>query len=239
MGNVLVLDTSNVTSHLIRAILKGRGHGVSISSSFKDAIQKIETGLFDAMFFDVPQYSEEAEGFLNRLSEILPGFPIILVGTSLPNKDKFFANVERPLRMRSIINAAAQAISHINSLKDRRKFLRRGVDVTVEVSSNSETLACKAVNMSLGGVQVVSWSNEITHMIGFDNFFQRECDKVLSTTLFMPSEPLQLKTRVAYLEKNPIEIITSAGLSFPDLPDETRSAVAAYLAGTCDRMVTT
>ena len=52
MANVLITDLFEESAYLIRSLLRGVGHAVSIAITRADAEAKLSTGLFDVLVMD-------------------------------------------------------------------------------------------------------------------------------------------------------------------------------------------
>ena len=88
MDNILVVDRERSSGFLIKSILLGRGCGVSIAATLKDARLKLHTGLFDALVLDVAEPENELP-LVEEAVALLPGFPIVALFRDDPRSGPF------------------------------------------------------------------------------------------------------------------------------------------------------
>lgn len=78
---ILVVDESMPFIEDFKETLSQRGYKVNMAISFSDAFEKVRDDEYDIVFIDVKIIQRDIHGTFERISEIRPSFPIIIIGS--------------------------------------------------------------------------------------------------------------------------------------------------------------
>jgi hypothetical protein len=237
MLNVLIFDPERCCSSIVRCILRGRGFRTSVSHDLEEAGIKFETGLFDIVFVDASADAEACALFIESINNLAPGLPVVLlhrggIPASLGSVQTF-RQIAKPIRVGVISRAAEQAAEVIKQANtEHRRWPRKAVDLTIEVSEGAERVTCHAVNLSPGGILVESLPRNAEQDQRFHRFFTGEHTHPLTAVLTVsPDAPLRLAGTIAFTEKAQDDRVCHAGIAFVGLPKEQREKLERMLAG--------
>lgn len=237
MKNVLVVDPTDSCANLLRSILIGKDYGVSLVSRYKDAMRRIETGLFDVVFLTIEKDQKE-DRFVHEALKLIPPLPIIAVSdegvglASDPSKQSdFFSHIRRPINIRKVISVVDSAIKELlSNIEDRREYVRKTIDMLVRVSWKKKSLTCKATNLSLGGVQVEPQERASKQLKEFFKFFElKGIEKKPGRVYFEKEKELKLKYNIAYKDFSPSGKLRHVGLSFADVKEKVKEILMKKL----------
>jgi hypothetical protein len=235
MLNVLIFDPERCCSSIVRCILRGRGFRASVSHELEEAARKFETGLFDLVFVDASAEPEACALFIEGINTLTPDLPVLLLYRGeIPEPlcaVKTFRQIAKPIRVGVISRAAEQAAEAL-ALIEHRRWPRRTVDLTIEVSEGPERLTCHAVNLSPGGVLVESAPHDVESTQRFHRFFTGEHAQPLTAVLSVDrGSPLKLAGTIAFTERAQDDRICHAGIAFVAIPKEEREILDQILQG--------
>jgi CheY-like chemotaxis protein len=237
MTNILVVDTREECGSLVKGVLMGHTYGVSLSDSYDEAQQKLETGLFDLICLNEDNNSP---GFIKEAVHLIPDLPIITIGEDekpVSEATKIFKVLTRPVNLIRLTAAVREAVRFLNN--QMHKTAHQGVLLPVEVGVNKTVLKCLMTEVGLKGA--LMQSDPATDSTGkqFSEFFrpytgsrQRDNPPAELTTaiLVKNAEPLRLKPRVAFIERRVDEFINRVGLSFATLKSEEQTLLEKLIA---------
>ena len=221
--NVLILDNEACPAYLLRALLRGRGHGASISEDFEEARRKLETGLFDMLAVDLTEPTKEAQELIRFTNDLLPGLPVLVLSETPhrghPEDLQVFATLRKPLKITIVCEAIQRGVNALERMTGRRLFQRKELDVPVEVcgtkpgSKKKETrIGCRVRNISLGGMQI---EPERDAQEEFTSYFEEASDRELVAAItFSQGKTMTLSARMAYIEMTQRNHFRLVGLRF-------------------------
>ncbi|MCU0723761.1 MAG: hypothetical protein MUC63_09140, partial [Planctomycetes bacterium] len=155
--NVLVADHNNACAFFLKSLLVPQGFGVSLSFRCEETMAKLSTGLFDTALFDVHESDAETLTVLRDVNNLLPGMPLVVLlapGAPAIQGVDVFLGIEKPIRMESFASAMRSVRDAVTALDNRRRCLRREVNLPAEICAAGRTIFCRATNLSSGGMQV-------------------------------------------------------------------------------------
>ncbi|MCI0340614.1 MAG: PilZ domain-containing protein [Planctomycetales bacterium] len=225
--NVLVADLTQTSGYYLRSVLRSAGHRASLAFTREGAMAKVSTGLFDVVIADVDVARPEGSGLLREVAELCPGLPLVLATEwatpPAPLETEVFCVLEKPLRIARIADMLDRAADHLRGLSEKRRHLRRVVDLSIEIVLGAERLRARATNLSLGGVQVEApGAGEAWRRIG------RSGAPVQARLRLGDGAALDLPARLAYVEAFPGDS-EQVGLAFTGLATSQRNRLEAYL----------
>jgi len=163
MANVLICDMLEASAYLIRSLLRGRGHAVSIATSAAEAAAKLETGLFDTLVVDLYTVDEAAKAVVAHAQDLLPGLPV--VGLTAEGSEAvisglgLFARFGRPIRGADVNRTVDRAVAHALGLGVRRSSARIEVDLPVTVEVGDDKIEARLSDLSKRGFAIDAGSD--------------------------------------------------------------------------------
>ncbi len=158
MANVLICDLFEASAYLVRSLLRGRGHAVSIATSAAEAAAKLETGLFDTLVVDLYTADDAAKAVVSHAQDLLPGLPV--VGLTAEGNDSslgglgLFARFGRPIKGADVNRTVDRAVAHALGLGARRSSPRIDVDLPVTVELEDGKLEARLSDLSKRGFAI-------------------------------------------------------------------------------------
>lgn len=159
MATILIADLFDRSAFVLRAMLRGRRHQVSIATSTTAAFDRLETGLFDLLVVDWSGDGNEPAAVVEYGQQILSGLATIVLAGDRPEKippaiaETAAAVLTGPLDGAQLKQALAMAISRRDTamVQNRRLAERRLVSMSVSVSQGDLIVPCRTFNLSIGG----------------------------------------------------------------------------------------
>jgi len=154
--NVLVYDAPVSIAHIARSLLRSQGHRVSISSEPVDALEKLDTTLFDALVIGPSGAPRELAEYLETE---YPGLPVILAGVevAVPAAGQVAAVFPAPLSGRRLLSAFARLD------QQRRKQIRQ---LPVQLAAEGLSIACKLADLTSDTMALAGESDEFQKYFG-------------------------------------------------------------------------
>ena len=237
MTNILVIDTREECGSLVKGVLMSHTYGVSLSDSYDEAQQKLDTGLFDLICLNEDNNSP---GFIKEAIHLIPDLPIITIGENekpISEATKIFKVLTRPVNLIRLTAAVREAVRFLDN--QMHKTAHQGVLLPVEVGVNKTVLKCLMTEVGPKGA--LMQSDPATDESGkqFSEFFRKVAtasregkppSDLTTAILVKDSEPLRLKPRVAFIERRVDEVVRRVGLSFATLKSEEQTLLEKLIA---------
>lgn len=204
MDNILVVDRERSSGFLIKSILLGRGCGVSIAATLKDARLKLHTGLFDALVLDVSEPENELP-LVEEAVSLLPGFPIVALFRDDPQSGPF-VSLRKPIRVHTMSDALRHALG-----RSPAAWNRHNIDVPAVVSVGAEFVECRTTALSKHGV-LLTGGPDFDRMRRFHEFFHHRLDGVIEGRIAFPGGEESFHAHAAYAEQTPDQKYRQVGL---------------------------
>jgi DNA-binding response OmpR family regulator len=195
MDNVLVVDRERTSGYLVKSILLGRGCGVSLAPTLKDARLKIHTGLFDALVLDLGEPDVELP-LVDEVLQLMPGFPIVALFRDQTPSGPFVA-LPKPLRVSALSDALRQALGRSPST-----WNRHNIDVPAVVTAGAPFVECRATAISRHGV-LLTPGHDFERLRAFHEFFHARLETDFQARLAFPGGEEEVHGRVGYAEASP------------------------------------
>ncbi|MGE0434857.1 MAG: PilZ domain-containing protein [Planctomycetota bacterium] len=159
MTNVLIADLFEESAWLLRAILRGRRDKVSVATRAEDALDLLETGMYDLLLVDLTTPVPDSLAIVQYARKILPGMPIVAVTNpsgAIPPLPGVVALIRRPIDGPRVKQALAMAAAHLDrAWINRRSKPRSRVDVPIMLRFGDWQVPGRTFDMSEGGAAVV------------------------------------------------------------------------------------
>ncbi|MFA5793631.1 MAG: hypothetical protein WC980_00975 [Candidatus Brocadiia bacterium] len=232
MPNVLIVDINQYSGSLLKGIISNY-YGVSISENPNNAISKIETALFDAVVVDTLKINSDISKLIFTIKKIAPHIPIIGVTEDMSPQEEFTQIINHPLC----------AIKFLKSIRDgifktsNEKLLHRELSYNTEIyagRNTSDAIKCRLINLSSTGMLVENFLPTIGGDIKkerekFNSFFSKfeenKKDKFTASLLLKQNDQLNIRTHIAFIDREPSESIKDIGFRFDDLKQEELQAL--------------
>lgn len=195
MENVLVVDRERSSCFLVKSILLGRGCGVSIAPTLKDARAKLRTGLFDAMVLDVGEPEQEIP-LVHEALDLLPGFPIVSIFHEEPQSGPW-VSLRRPIRVPALSDALRHALG-----RSPASWNRHNIDVPALVSCGAPFVNCRAAAISRHGILLTA-GRDFERLRQFHEFFHDRMERDFEGRLEFPGGEEAFHAKIAYVEQAP------------------------------------
>ncbi|MHC5020656.1 MAG: PilZ domain-containing protein [Planctomycetota bacterium] len=227
--NVLVADLTHTSAFFLRSVLRAGGHRVSLAFSEHETVDKVATGLFDVVVADAHPFADCTLDMLASLQHLVPGLPAVITTDAIDALERpiphAFSVVGKPLRLNLLEDSLAAAARHLEALRDKRRHVRRDVDLDVELRVGHRLVRARAINLSLGGVQVdTAGGGAAWHIVALAG------DR-LRAKLHLPGgdgAALELPAKLAYVDGTD-GAPEHVGLAFPRVPGKARSRLEQFL----------
>jgi hypothetical protein len=170
--NVLIYDAPKTVCHLIKSLLLTQKHRAAISTEPKDAILKIETGIFDILVFGPAGGPAE---MVDHIEREFPGLPVVLAGlpVHVPCLGQVAAVIPAPISAQRLINAFVR----IDRLRQER--LRR---LTCHLAiPDGVSVACRLAELTPDSLVIAGESDEFLRVFG--SAMPRRIEALISDTV--------------------------------------------------------
>jgi len=228
MTNILVVDPLLECGVLVKGVLMGKQYGVSLSSDYDEAMQKLNTGLFDIICIDTDDTAHVR--FLNQVKNLIPDVPAIaLTEKQLPagKETKIFSSIPKPLSIIRLTNTVKDAVKHLKGI--RQKDQHCVLNLPAEITDRKTTLRCLMTDLGLQGALVRSDLTSDPEAKQFSSFFLKGLGEIATSILVKDSDPIKLNSQIAFTENRPDGNLKQAGLKFPSLSAEQRKLVEGLI----------
>ncbi|MCB9895604.1 MAG: PilZ domain-containing protein [Planctomycetes bacterium] len=232
MANVLITDLFEESAYLVRSLLRGVGHAVSIAVSRADAEAKLSTGLFDVLVMDYGTIVDDNLAVGMFANEMLPGLPVVAL--TRPDYERRLKDVQlsgkfhRPIRGRSVKEAVQNALNNMFRQSQRRTAPRVHVDLPVELEIGGVSLKTKTIDLSSRGVAIDATDCKLApeQLQAIEN----EVGKSTAHAAFTVEEGkvIQLTARLAFVERHRSLSGRTIGLAFEALDEESEVALSGF-----------
>ncbi|MCC6574080.1 MAG: PilZ domain-containing protein [Planctomycetes bacterium] len=230
MSNVLITDLYEESAYLMRSMLRGFGHAVSIAITQQDAEAKLATGLFDMLFMDYCTVVDENLAVGHFAADMLPGMPIVaLTRPELESKLKNLPLVDRfhrPIRGQRVKEATARAQQALFKLATRRAVPRVHTMLPVELDCGGIHFNSLTIDLSSRGVAIDATEVKLTpdQLEMLENQVGRT--SAMAKLTLAEGRVIELPARVAFVERHRTLSGRTVGLSFEKLDDITELAIS-------------
>jgi len=234
MANVLITDLFEESAYLVRSLLRGIGHAVSIAITREDAEAKLSTGLFDVLVMDYGTIIEENLAVARFCNDVLPGLPVVAL--TRPEGDKRLKDIQlagrfhRPIRGRGVKEAVQQALAGLFRQTQRRAAPRVHVDLPIELNVGGVSLRSKTIDLSNRGVAIDA--TDVKLDAGQLEALENEVGKFGAQANLTLNEGrvIKLTARLAFVERHRSLSGRTIGLAFDKLDEESEIALAGLYA---------
>ncbi|MBI3267889.1 MAG: PilZ domain-containing protein [Planctomycetes bacterium] len=234
MLNVLVLDPAQCSSFLIRSILLGAGHAVSVSPDGRDASRKMATGLFDVALVDFAGEPAACAEFVHGTNVLLPELPVIALyrEDEPPKLDglQIYLTVNKPVRVTRVTEALRRAATYLNA---PRAFIpgRCAVQFPVEVLWGLDALPCRVSSISDRGMLLEAADRDFAHLRSFDHFFDTLSGESIDAKVRLgDDEQIPVGGKVAFLERTPDSRVRRVGVVFTEVQSTDVNLLRSYIS---------
>lgn len=234
MANVLITDLFEESAYLVRSLLRGSGHAVSIAITRADAEAKLATGLFDMLVMDYGSIVEDNIAVGKFANEMLPGLPVVALVS--PDKESRLKGVQlsgkfaRPIRGRLVKEVVHNALATMLRSTTRRAVPRVHVDLPIEINLAGVNFKTRTIDLSARGVAIdatdVKFKPEELEAI--ENVVGNGTARA-SLTLG-EGKVIQLAAKLAFVERHRSLSGRTIGLSFDGLDEESETAISSLYA---------
>ena len=230
MANVLITDLFEESAYLVRSLLRGVGHAVSIAISRADAEAKLSTGLFDVLVMDYGTIVDENLAVGKFANEMLPGLPVIAL--TRPDYERRLSEIElagkfhRPIRGRNVKEALQTALTNLFRQTQRRTAQRVHVDLPVELEIGGVSLRSKTIDLSSRGVAIDATDCKLApeQLEAIENEVGKTNAKASLTVA--EGKIITLTARLAFVERHRSLSGRTIGLAFDALDEESEVALS-------------
>ena len=230
MANVLITDLFEESAYLVRSLLRGFGHAVSIAISRQDAEAKLSTGLFDIMLVDYGTIVDDNLAVGKFANEMLPGMPVVAL--TRPDYERRLKELQlsgrfhRPIRGRAIRELVDTALASMFRQSQRRSSPRVHVDLPVELDIAGVNLKSKTIDLSSRGVAIDATDAKLApeQLQAIEN----EVGKLSAKTSLTIEDGkiIKLTARLAFIERHRSLSGRTIGLAFDALDEESEVALS-------------
>jgi CheY-like chemotaxis protein len=232
MANVLITDLFEESAYLIRSLLRGAGHAVSISITRADAEAKLGTGLFDLLVMDYGSIVDDNVAVGRFANDVLPGMPVVALARGNDARLKgvqIAGRFERPIRGRLVKEAVHDALAQMFRNATRRAVPRVHMALPIEVDLAGVNFKTQTIDLSSRGVAVdatdVKFSPEELEAI--ENVIGRG---KATAALTVEGKIIQLAAKLAFVERHRTLSGRTIGLCFEELDEQSEVALSSLYA---------
>jgi CheY-like chemotaxis protein len=234
MANVLITDLFEESAYLVRSLLRGAGHAVSIAITRTDAEAKLSTGLFDVLVMDYGSVVEDNIAVGQYANEVLPGLPVVAL-TPARNAPRLkgvqlSGTFERPIRGRIVKEAVNNALAGMFRNATRRAVPRVHMALPIEVDLAGINFKTHTIDLSSRGVAIdateVKFKPEELEAI--ENVIGKAAAKANLT--LAEGKVIRLSGRLAFVERHRTLSGRTIGLCFEDLDQQSEVALSGLYA---------
>ena len=233
MANILIADLMEASAYLIRSLLRGRGHAVSIAISVAEAQAKLETGLFDTLVLDLCEVSKENLSIAQFANDLLPGLPIVAL-TYREEEDRIegidiFGKIYRPIQGARVNSVCEQAIKHALNLGTRRESNRVSVNFPVTFKFAGKKYDARTTDISTKGFAIDA-ANEDFSDKQLESFTSKMSEEEVDV-IWSPRKGMSLKSkgRIAFVDRYRRHEGKMIGIVFEDMGEDTKEYVDCLL----------
>ena len=204
--NILIYDEQQALCHLIRSALGAAGYRSSISSDPRDAVLKLDTGLFDLVIVGPDGTRREMAEYLQ---EELPHTPLLLAGMN--------CEAEGHEQIRAVLDSPLHLDTLVTEVRRIELALEKTIsDLGLTILGGDGSIACRASEINRKGM-LVECSGDPEE---FHSFFLSTAEDDPLTAKFSKKERLALPISLRYIDHNPARIIQRVGVSFEEINEE-------------------
>ncbi|MBP9892412.1 MAG: PilZ domain-containing protein [Planctomycetes bacterium] len=229
MANILITDLYEESAYLVRSILRGVGHAVSIAITREDAEAKLATGLFDTLVVDYCTIVAENLAVGRFANEMLPGMP--LVALTRPELESKLASLAitsrfgRPIRGQRVKDAMAQAMNALQKMAARRAVPRLHAALPVELECDGVKFSSATIDLSARGMAVDATEVKLTP-VEFEALEGHVRGGIVRAKLTVePGRIIELAGRVAFVERHRSLSGRTVGVCFDKMDEQTEIAL--------------
>jgi CheY-like chemotaxis protein len=229
MANILITDLFEESAYLVRSILRGVGHAVSIAITREDAEAKLATGLFDTLVVDYCTVVADNLAVGRFANEMLPGMPVVaLTRPELEGKLSALAITSRfgrPIRGQRVKDALSQAMNALHKLAARRAVPRLHAALPVEIECDGVKFTSATIDLSARGMAIDATEVKLTP-VEIETLESHVRGGVVRAKLTVePGRISELAGRVAFVERHRSLSGRTVGVCFEKLDEQTEVAL--------------
>jgi CheY-like chemotaxis protein len=229
MANILITDLYEESAYLVRSILRGVGHAVSIAITREDAEAKLATGLFDTLVVDYCTVVADNLAVGRFANEMLPGMP--LVALTRPELESKLASLAitsrfgRPIRGQRVKDAMALAMNALQKMAARRAVPRLHAALPVELVCDGVRFSSATIDLSARGMAVDATEVKLTP-VEFEALEGHVRGGIVRAKLTVePGRIIELAGRVAFVERHRSLSGRTVGVCFDKMDEQTEIAL--------------
>jgi len=234
MANVLITDLFEESAYLVRSLLRGVGHAVSIAVTREDAEAKLSTGLFDLLVMDYGSIVDDNLAVGRFANEMLPGFPVVAL--TRPGYERRLEGVQlagkfhRPIRGRDVKDAVQTALVNMFRQSARRTGQRVHVALPVELEVAGVSLKSRTIDLSQRGVAIDATDARLApeQLEALENEVGKSSAR--ASLVVEEGKVIQLTARLAFVERHRSLSGRTIGLAFEALDEESEVALSNLYA---------
>jgi DNA-binding response OmpR family regulator len=230
MANILITDLYEESAYLVRSILRGVGHAVSIAITREDAEAKLATGLFDTLLMDYCTVVPENIAVARFAADMLPGLPILaLTRPELEHKLRelpITARFHRPIRGQRVKEAMQAALQALARMPARRAVPRLHAALPVELDCQGVRFTSATIDLSSRGMAVDATEVKLTpqEVEALENHVR--LGQVRAKLTVEPGRIIELAGRVAFVERHRTLSGRTVGVCFDKLDEQTECVLS-------------
>lgn len=234
MANVLITDLFEESAYLMRSLLRGAGHAVSIAITRQDAEAKLSTGLFDVLVMDYGAVVDDNLAVGHFANEVLPGLPVIALtrsgNDSRISDVQITARFERPIRGRIVTETVNSALSELFRQATRRAVPRIHVDLPIELECGDVHIRSRTIDLSSRGVAVDATEIKLTaqQFESLESSVGRA--KARAELTIAEGRIIHLSAKLAFVERHRSLAGRTIGLCFENLDEQSEVALNGLYA---------
>lgn len=232
MANILITDLYEESAYLVRSLLRGMGHAVSIAITRADAEAKLSTGLFDMLVMDYGTIVDDNLAVAHFAHEMLPGLPVVALAR--PEQElkgvQLAGRFTRPIRGRMVKEAVQSALAVLFRNTQRRAGQRLHMDLPIELELAGVALKTRTIDLSQRGVAIDATELKLKpeELEAIENAVGEGSARA-SLTL-QEGKVISLSARIAFVERHRSLSGRTIGLCFDKLDEESEVAIAGLYA---------
>lgn len=230
MANVLITDLYEESAYLIRSLMRGAGHAVSISITRKDAEAKLGTGLFDILVMDFGTVVEDNLAVGRFANEVLPGLPVVALVRDELEKSlsglQLAGKLYRPIRAQRLKQVTGTALAKFYREVGRRTTRRVHTRLSVEFKCAGVKFKAQTIDLSARGVAIDASTVKLSpeQLEAIENHLGGR--NVQAALTVEEGKVIDLKGKLAFVERHRSLSGRTIGLAFDDLDEQTEVALA-------------
>lgn len=229
MANVLITDLFEESAYLVRSLLRGVGHAVSIAITREDAEAKLSTGLFDILIMDFGSIVDDNIAVGQFANDVLPGLPVVAL--TRPDYERRLEGLQlagkyhRPIRGRQVKEVVENALTRLYRESKRRVEPRVHVDLPIELDVGGISLRSKTIDLSRRGVAVDATDVKLKpeQLQTLEDWVGK--DGARAHLQVKEGKVIELSARLAFVERHRSLSGRTIGLAFDALDEESEVAI--------------